>query len=344
MTRLLVALAVVAAVVVHARPAHACAGCSNPNLPAGRGSAAGLGAGDVSAMINVTATTLNVVHSEHCPEIGPICEQRPEPPQLHDLDFHVGEVRPVFEVGFTDTFGAELQLPFRVTRTTVVFRRLTGEAFTPDYDNIHHRNETLAGISDPWLSGRGSWFLGRLRLVAKVGLTIPLGRTEADPFAAGEAGEEHQHIQFGSGTFNPLLSVDVTHPAGRFELRGYAQALFFLYDNQHGYRAGNRYLGGLAGETVVASKVRLGVGVDVLNEQPERWGGEIQQDGNVGRTDLLVGGTVGYQMGNLTASLSVKAPVWQRFIEAGHTHDDEPSQLTYPAIVNLALQTRFTAF
>jgi len=294
-------------------------------------------------MLNLTGTTMNVVHSEHCPDIGPICDVRDEPPQLHDLDFYVGEVRPIFEVGFTETFGAELQLPFRITRTTVVFRRLDGEAFMPDYENIHHRNETLTGISDPWLSGRGAWRLNRLRLVAKLGLTMPLGRTESDPFAAGEAGEEHQHIQFGSGTFNPLLAIDVAHPVGRFELRGYAQALLFLYDNKYGYRAGNRYVGGVAAETVVASKVRLGLGLDLLNERPERWGGEIQQDGNVGRTDLLVGGTVGYQMGRVSALLSVKAPVWQRFIEAGNTHDDEPSQLTYPAIVNLAVETRFTA-
>ncbi len=223
--------------------AEACAGCSNPNLPTGRSGAVALSTGQVSASFNLTATTMNVVHSEHCPDIGPICDQRDEPGQLHDQNFYVGELRPIVEVAVTDTFGVEAQFPLRIIRTTVLFRRLDGTVFTPDYVNIHHRNETLVGFADPWLSGRGAWKLGDWGLVARAGLTLPLGRTEPNPFALGRAGQPHQHIQYGTGSVNPVLGIDVAKPLGRFHVSAYAQSMLFLYENGRGYRAGNRYTG-----------------------------------------------------------------------------------------------------
>lgn len=321
--------------------AEACAGCSNPNLPTGRGGAAGLAPGTLSATVHLTGTTMNVVHSEHCPDIGPICDVRDEPPQLHDLRFYIGEVRPRLELGLTEAVGLEAQLPFRFTRTRVVFRRLSGEAFVPDYENIHHRNETLVGLADPWLLGRFSTSLEEVRLVARGGLTLPVGRTEEDPFARGRAGLPHQHIQYGTGTFNPVLEVSGALPVDVYELSAYAQTVLSLYENGNGYRAGNRYLGGVAVERGLGEKLRLSLGADVLNEQPERWQGVVQQDGNVGRTDILVGGALRYAFGEGTATLAFKAPVFHHFIEAGHSHGDELSQLTYPGILDLSFQQRF---
>ncbi|HZA50516.1 MAG TPA: hypothetical protein VE549_07235, partial [Myxococcaceae bacterium] len=175
------------------------------------------------------------------------------------------------------------------------------------------------------------------------GLTIPLGRTEPDPFALGRAGQPHQHIQHGTGTLNPVLGLDIGRAFDRFQLSAYGQTLLFLYENGHGYQAGNRYLAGISGETNLGSNLRLGLGVDVLNEQPERWSGQVQQDGNVGRTDVLAGGLVGYAFGPITAVLSMKVPVWQKFIDAGDGSDGGPGQLAYPAIVNVALQRTFGA-
>jgi hypothetical protein len=87
--------------------------------------------------------------------------------------------------------------------------------------------------------------------------------------------------------------------------------------------------------------LRAGVGADILNEQPERWGGVIQQDGNVGRTDVLAGGMVSYAFGDVIASIAVKVPIYQHFIDVSHGRPGERGQLTYPAIVNLAVQTTF---
>ena len=321
--------------------AEACAGCSNPNLPSGRSSAGTLKPGQVSASFNLTATMMRVVHSEDCPDIGPICNERAEPPQLHDQNFYLGELRPIIELGLTKTFGVELQIPLRFIRSTIVFRRLTGERFTPDYENIHHRHETLIGFSDPWLSGKVAWTWGKTLLAAQVGVTVPLGRTEPNPFALGRAGLPHQHLQYGTGTFNPILGLDVVTTLGRFRLGGYGQVMLALYQNSHGYRAGNRYLGGISIGSEIVQKLRLALGSDVLNEQPERWDGVVQQDGNVGRTDILVGGTLSYPLGSVLISLSVKVPVWQQFSQPAHLHQESPGQLTYPGILNLSIAGTF---
>jgi hypothetical protein len=337
----IVALWVALTTLTGERLALACAGCSNPNLPTARAANTALAPGEISVALNASGTSMRVVHSEACPEIGPICEQRAEPPQIHDQRFYVGELRPVAAIGITNVLAAELQLPLRLVRTTVVFRRLDGTAFQPDYQNIHHRNETLYGFADPWLLGRGTWSFNDFSITARAGLGLPLGSTEEDPFARGRAGLPHQHIQFGTGTLYPVLAADVSHDLGRLRLSGYAQVLLFLYENEHGYRAGNRFTGGLAPDFEVIPKLRVGLAGDVVNEQPERWGGVVQQDGNVGRTDVLVGGNVSYSLGAWTSSLSVKVPVYQHFIESAHDHGADPGQLTYPAIINLAVQTRF---
>jgi hypothetical protein len=75
--------------------AEACPGCSNPNLPTARGETKAVKSGQISAAVSLTGTTKRVVHPETCPDIGPVCTVRAEPPQLHDHHFYMAELRPV---------------------------------------------------------------------------------------------------------------------------------------------------------------------------------------------------------------------------------------------------------
>lgn len=282
-------------------------------------------------------TAVHVVHESHCPDIGPICNERDEPPQLHDQMFYVTELRPILEYGLSEHFSVEVQIPFKVNHTTIVYRRLDGTVYEPDFANIHHRNETLFGLGDPWLSGRTAWKVGPFMLTGRLGLTLPLGSTEENPFVLGRAGLEHQHIQFGTGTFDPVLALEAAYPLGRYSLRAYAQAQLVLDESSKGYRAGNRYGMGALSEGPLVGALRGSVGLDVLTEQPERWDGRIEQDGNLGRTDVLVGVSLTYPLGPFRLTVGAKVPVYQHVIETGH----EGGQLTYPAIVNVGLQRPF---
>lgn len=316
------------------RQTHACAGCSNPNLPVARNESAAKSR-QLSLALSMSGTAVNFVHSTECPDLGPICQVRGEPGQLHDQMIYAAEFRPIIEFGFNDHWGIEAQVPIRVTRTTIRFRYLDGQLFTPDYENIHHRNETIVGLGDMGLSGRFRWTLLELEWTARGGLTFPTGNIQPDPFALAEQGLPHQHIQFGTGSFNPTAALEVNRRFGNLRIGAYFQTHLFFYPNRFGYQPGHRFATGLLGELTLIERLRLGLGSDVLNEQPERWSGRIQQDGNLGRTDVLVGASLGYSFTALSVGLAVKVPLYQYLIPSPLAHDAEPGQLRYPAIVNL---------
>jgi hypothetical protein len=93
----------------------------------------------------------------------------------------------------------------------------------------------------------------------------------------------------------------------------------------------------------VVKHLRAGLAGDVINEQPERWHGLVQQDGNVGRTDILVGVNASHALDALTLMFSLKIPVYQHFIESdGHRLHGE-TQLTYPALVTIGAAYTFGA-
>lgn len=278
-----------------------------------------------------------MVHESHCPEIGPICAVRPEPPHLHDQVLYVGELRGVLEHGIDDAWSIEAQLPVKLTRTTIEYRKLDGALFTPDYPNIHHRNETLFGVGDPWLTVRRVFEAAGFKFSLRAGVSIPLGETVEDPFALGERGLAHQHIQFGTGTFDPLLGFDVSRALGPVTLAAYGQAQLVLYENGHDFRAGNRYALGLSGAMTLYGPLGVSIGVDVINEQPERWDGEVHQDGNLGRTDVLGGGAIELRFAEYLLSAGLKAPIYQHIIMS----EDEPGQLTYPALILLSIGRPF---
>jgi hypothetical protein len=281
-------------------------------------------------------TAVNVTHTVFCPDIGPECALRPEPGQVHDQQFWIAELRLLAELALRDWLSVELQLPLRLSATTIVFRRLDGTAFTPESADIHHRNETLVGLGDPWLQLRARRSLGAFEGSLSGGFTVPVGRTEPNPFALGRAGLVHQHIQFGSGVVNPLLGGDLSYSWARVSARLSALAQLSFGQNLYGFQAGSRVLGGAGVNIRVVEGLLLGATVDSVTELPERWDGRIEQDGNVGRSDVLVGGQLDWTVGDVRLSLSVRVPVFQYFFA-----DAADSQLRYPVMVGLGVSRAF---
>jgi hypothetical protein len=105
-------------------------------------------------------------------------------------------------------------------------------------------------------------------------------------------------------------------------------------ENSHGYRAGHRFALGVSGEVKLVGSLRASAGADVANEQPERWGGIVQQDGNLGRTDVLVGGGLYWGTRAVQLGLTLRIPVYTHVI--GHH-----GQLEYPGLLKLNVGTVF---
>ena len=116
--------------------------------------------------------------------------------------------------------------------------------------NNHHRNETYIGLADADIL-LGYHTHGLLKdsdfLTARIGTTIPFGKTEEDPWKLGDKGLEHLHIQFGTGTFNP--SVDLHYSLPLYKGLGMSASVrgkFPFYENSKTYR-GSRELTYTAG-------------------------------------------------------------------------------------------------
>ena len=117
--------------------------------------------------------------------------------------------------------------------------------------DIHHRNAIYRGIADMdlLLGWTKHGFLGKRDVfTAKFGTTIPFGKTEEDPWVLGDNGMEHLHIQFGTGTFNPIVDMRYSFPVyNRLSANVSIRGKFPFYENSKTYRGSwdVTYTGGL---------------------------------------------------------------------------------------------------
>jgi hypothetical protein len=206
---------------------------------------------------------------------------------VHDLTISTGDLSLAAALGVSRGWAIEALVPLRLNRERIRFRTLDGAPYEPDPPDVHHANRTLVGLADPWLlvhvgGTRGPWSAG-----ARLGASLPVGRTEPDPFALGDAGLPHEHIQFGAGTVEPIAALGVAHDFGAWSLAARGLARFGTWTNAHGYRAGDQSLATLLASSKLGSeRWTYEAGGTWVHETAETWGGAVQYEGNLGRTDL----------------------------------------------------------
>lgn len=111
--------------------------------------------------------------------------------------------------------------------------------------DIHHRNETYAGRADSDVTigySRQGLFTNSDFLMGRIGTTIPFGKTEEDPWKLGNAGLEHLHIQFGTGTFNPIADLHYSlHLYKGLGANASIRGKFPFYENGKTYRGSREF-------------------------------------------------------------------------------------------------------
>jgi hypothetical protein len=249
------------------------------------------------------------------------------PVAWHVQDITVADAALVAEYGIARGVGLSLTTFYRQSTSRVRFQDEGRRDVLVPGGDIHHRNETLTGPGDPWallVLGRD---IGPWSVAARGGLSIPLGRTEENPFELGRRGLSHQHIQFGTGTWNPMAGASLGRRLGHLTLAASVLARLATSENDHGYRAGNRYDVSLLADRRLGGPWRVLGGLDLAREEAERWNGVIEEEGNLGRTDVLAAAALVRQVGAAGAvTLHVKVPFLVRA---------RGSQVDYPAIVAL---------
>lgn len=321
-------VAVVAVVVpssVHAGQAT----CSNPGLPVGASASSDLMPGRLT--LNLT-TALLPIHSEEV-----LAEA--QGPVLYDTRLRVLETRLATEYAVRSWLAVGLALPFRVVDVDVAFRDpTTGDPVAPP-STIHSRTETLRGIGDPSWVVHAAREIAGYRLHARVGTSLPLGRIEDDPHLLGSIGQDHQHIQFGTGSIIPFAAIEAQRSFGsgraRATLAAWALAHVSLYDNAKGFRAGDRISAGLSAATAFGLRSwTFGAALEGHGETAETWQDVVYQDeGNAGRFDLLAGGgATWHAMDHLAVIADAKLPVHSRI---------SGTQLDYGLVVGLGVVATF---
>ena len=283
----------------------------------------------------LSGTRARASHDSECPDIGPICAIRDEPPQQHHTTLWLSELRAIAEYGLASDFALQLAAPFRVIRTTTEFTDLDGNPISLDYENIHHRDQTLAGLGDIQLLAHVGKSLADFDLGMRFGVSFPTGRVHEDPFRLGTEGRSHQHIQFGTGTFDPVAGLDLSRSIDRLTLSAFGQVQMPLYEGPKGYQAGGRFLfGATAAHRLGTKDVLFRLGVAGLHELAERWNGEVPaEDGNQGRTDLYAGPGITISLGNdWTFSFDARGRFYGRAKNA---------QLELPLVLEAGIGTLF---
>ena len=219
---------------------------------------------------------------------------------------------------FNDTWDTVIRIPYFIKDQTasVVFPN-GGSAADRDAairsGYAHHRTEVYEGFADieatmGWrkrdLFGKDSVFR------ASFGLTLPTGETQADPLVAGDLGQEHLHIQFGNGTFDPLLDFYLGIPLSeKWAFSLYGKARVPLYKNSKGYR-GPVEASLLPRVTYLASKkLSLSAGLGANYYGYSEWNG--RRDPNSGQFALNASLGAGYKFSErFTASLGLLLPIY----------------------------------
>ncbi len=285
MLRTLVIAALVAA------PARAEAGqatCSNPGLPIGAAASSDLLPGRLT--LNLTTGFLPIQSEEVLVEnTGPV---------LYDTRLVLVETRLAAEYAVRPWLAVSAALPYRMVDVDVVHRDPGSGAPIPAPTTIHARTETVRGLGDASLGVHLARELGGFRLHARAGTSLPIGGTEEDPHLLGSIGQEHQHIQLGAGTFIPYAAVEVQRAlASRVTVAAWALAHLSLYDNAEGFRASDRYSGGLSASSGLGLRAwTFGLALEGHGETAETWQGMVyREEGNAGRFDVLAGGNVAWR-------------------------------------------------
>jgi hypothetical protein len=330
------------AMVTYAADSQACAGCRNPSLAVGRSTDGPVDEGVLRLGATITGTAIHVIHEAGCVDATPptSCTEVPvQPLHFHDQHLYPVELRAIGEYSFNANLGVEAQLPFRAITTTVEYTTPDGAHYHPIDEGNHHRDETVAGLADAWLLMRVGTMVDKWWLAARPGVSIPIGATREDPFALGDQGLRHQHIQLGTGTFDPLLVIEAFRQWESLRLGMYVQGQASLYENSHGYQAPWKVAGGASIGTTLVGNLSGSVGPELFHEGEERWQGVVRQDGSLGRTELLATASLTQRFGSTDLNLGVRIPLVRHIVQGS----EEPGKLSQPLTVFLGVTHQFGA-
>ncbi len=196
----------------------------------------------------------------------------------------------------------EVTVPLRLARSELSFDE-DGPMIAGT--EAHGGDETRFGLGDVELAVRYAALGGGPRtLDLRLGVSLPTAGGEGHTDSAGAP----QRVFFGTGTVDPVLGLNGGWELGAGRLFGWANGRASLYENADGYRAPTRVAAGLG----IAGGLGLEqwtfrAGPEINHETAGELNGE-RDEGNGGRTDLVLGGGVTRHLADWSLDLGLRVP------------------------------------
>ncbi|MBI1342442.1 MAG: hypothetical protein GC171_05865 [Terrimonas sp.] len=303
--------------------AQACPACSNPALQSSEKLEAGLDTLHKGAFrITLNATNGFNYRGGHPNQRGLSPDGRVIEVPLHDhqvnLDFLRTEL--ALEYTFASNWAVWLRLPYDIKMQTasVAFvnpvTEYEKEAILRNRD-IHHRTENYTGISDLRLLAARR-FIGFLspkgRLDLAFGTSLPIGKTEQNPLLLGREGKKHLHIQFGTGTFDPLLELHYAMGvSNQLSFAFYTINKISLYRNSKTYQGPFETTTGFSFGYKATNRLTPRLTFANFSQSQAKWNGE--KDPNSGLVSWSLTGSLTVRFKNgLTLTPGYRYPVAQK--------------------------------
>jgi hypothetical protein len=277
---------------------------------------------------------LSVDHIEDCPDLGPRCAGPVKPtPYWHHVKELVAETALDATLGITPYFSVEARWSLQITDVSPTYSELDG---TPKLvpNDIHHHDETLVDVTDPWLLAQLAGVKGNLVSVARLGLSLPVGRTVPDPYVLGREGKSHEHVQSGTGTFVPIVGFAAAYAVAPVTIGLGGMAFFNLSTNEHGYRAPARlFVDHRVSVSLLGGRVTPFVDATFSHAGEEYWHDVMGLEGTTVRTEIYLGGGVDWAF---RRRWNVEASVRGRVASL-----TDAATFSSPGVFGLALWTTF---
>ena len=259
---------------------------------------------------DVARGTFSTSHVAECPDVAPECAVLFIAPHFHRARNTVTHMGLSAQYGLSENVQLSLTVPYEIKAMRIRYETLDGTPFSPPYGDIHHRTQTLSGVADAEIGVQ--WGMGN-DFIAGTGITLPIGRIEPNPIVLGRQGREHQHMQFGSGAFQPIVSLQYSRP-GKIGLFGRAEAKLSVYENREGFRAPAIFLWS-AGPRFSVGRVAIQPRFEGQHQTIGRWDGEIDEGSGFTNGGIRLG--VSLPAGSFTI-----APAVYREIFSEGLHDE----------------------
>lgn len=236
--------------------------------------------------------------------------------------------RTVFDLEYlaADDLALRVKMPFELRDRSASIRPIESASAAELADmqralDLHHSDTVLTGVRDVELTAATWWrgaFLGNDRIELAYGVSLPFGETESNPYRRDSLGNllPHEHVQFGTGTFDPLVQLTWAAPFAEHWATGlYGSLRFPLYENGKDYRASR--------EITVAGSVghALSERWHVRGLLTTQWSGIAEWDGapdvNTGWIAWYAGTGMEYRGERWTSSFQILLPVSQNTLGAG---------------------------